>query len=426
MASTKISANAIAGAARAVVAQTRERRRPASARTPDRTTKPTIHATSPISARTIAAHEGRERRQRHHADDGDVEHGAGCAERIRERPARGGSLRGRDDAVLALALQLVARRCRRIARGVRPDAHAPQGSARVVRARCRRDSPTSSACWPARSRPCRRRTPRAARCTSRACAGSAPLAGSAAFAAEGPAASVLRRQVGLRRPAGPKRASEPGGVGARRGGSAGSALRRRLRPAGGGAAGVAAGLATGPWPAAGRLPAARGSSARRRRAPSRTSERGAVLGRTARRGRMLRAPCAARRQARARRPPAVRPSGRFGCGSALPARFGAGRPRRPWPCRRRLLTNLPSSTGGIFTDTSSPSGLGSFSSSIGTNTAAASASTTAPTRRRRAARFSSSTLHREVRACVRAGSAVPVGARGRAAGHGSTRRRPRR
>ena len=58
----------------------------------------------------------------------------------------------------------------------------------------------------------------------------------------------------------------------------------------------------------------------------------------------------------------------------------------------RRLTNLPSSTGGIFTATSSPSGLGSLSSSIGTTTATTSARTIAPTRRRRARRFSSSRL----------------------------------
>ena len=77
-------------------------------------------------------------------------------------------------------------------------------------------------------------------------------------------------------------------------------------------------------------------------------------------------------------------------------------PRRPgaglalaasgFPLSFRRLTNLPSSTGGIFTATSSPSGFGSLSRSIGTNTAAPSASTMAPTRRRRARRRRSSTL----------------------------------
>ena len=55
------------------------------------------------------------------------------------------------------------------------------------------------------------------------------------------------------------------------------------------------------------------------------------------------------------------------------------------------LTKRPSSTGGICTDTSSPSGFGSFSSRSGRITAAASASTIAPTSRRRARRLSSST-----------------------------------
>ena len=75
------------------------------------------------------------------------------------------------------------------------------------------------------------------------------------------------------------------------------------------------------------------------------------------------------------------------------ARFSAGR-----------LTNLPSSIGGIFTDTSSPSGFCSVSSSIGTTTATPSASTTAPTRRRLARRRNSSTL-------MSAGSAIALAVR---------------
>jgi hypothetical protein len=55
------------------------------------------------------------------------------------------------------------------------------------------------------------------------------------------------------------------------------------------------------------------------------------------------------------------------------------------------LMNLPLSTGGIWIDTSSPSGLGSLSRSRGSSTAAASARTMAPTSRRRARRLRSST-----------------------------------
>src|SRR5215831_9690401 len=55
------------------------------------------------------------------------------------------------------------------------------------------------------------------------------------------------------------------------------------------------------------------------------------------------------------------------------------------------LTNFPLSIGGIWIETSSPSGLGSLSSSSGSRTAAVSARTIAPTSRRRARRLSSST-----------------------------------
>jgi hypothetical protein len=69
------------------------------------------------------------------------------------------------------------------------------------------------------------------------------------------------------------------------------------------------------------------------------------------------------------------------------------------------LTKRPSSTGGICTDTSSPSGFGSFSSRSGRMTAAARASTIAPTSRRRARRFNSSTA-RSVSSAMR--STMPV------------------
>src|SRR5439155_9793031 len=73
------------------------------------------------------------------------------------------------------------------------------------------------------------------------------------------------------------------------------------------------------------------------------------------------------------------------------------------------LTKRPSSTGGICTETSSPSGFGSFSSNRGRMTAAASASTIAPTRRRRALRFNSSTAKSALSAMRSAISHVPLG-----------------
>ena len=127
-------------------------------------------------------------------------------------------------------------------------------------------------------------------------------------------------------------------------------------------------------------------------------------GRPWRRGRPARTPGTRCRQHRllgqrirlARR---AHPASASAAGSALADRstFAAfaqgspfGGPALPLSVRR--LTNLPSSTGGILTDTSSPSGFGSLSSSIGTMTATASARTMAPTRRRRARRRSSSRL----------------------------------
>jgi len=73
-----------------------------------------------------------------------------------------------------------------------------------------------------------------------------------------------------------------------------------------------------------------------------------------------------------------------------PARSGAAFPSAPLPGESGVM-NLPLSIGGIWIDTSSPSGFGSLSSNSGRMTAAASASTIAPTSRRRARRLSSST-----------------------------------
>ena len=100
------------------------------------------------------------------------------------------------------------------------------------------------------------------------------------------------------------------------------------------------------------------------------------------------------------------------------------RPSRGSPCSR--LTNLPSSIGGIFTETSSPSGFCSVSSSIGTTTATPSASTMAPTRRRRARRRNSSTLMSAGSAIAHRGSLLPFARRERAPPPRSgTSRRPR-
>ncbi len=64
-------------------------------------------------------------------------------------------------------------------------------------------------------------------------------------------------------------------------------------------------------------------------------------------------------------------SGFASVGALFGSGFGVGTTASPGLLRVSRLTNLPSSTGGICTETSSPSGCGSFSSSIGTMTAAA-------------------------------------------------------
>ena len=94
-------------------------------------------------------------------------------------------------------------------------------------------------------------------------------------------------------------------------------------------------------------------------------------------------------------------AGRVAAGSARAAAgasffgggaFGNGREVFASPDRPvRRLTKRPSSMGGICTETSSPSGFGSFSSRSGRITAAASARTIAPMSLRRALRLSSST-----------------------------------
>ena len=107
-------------------------------------------------------------------------------------------------------------------------------------------------------------------------------------------------------------------------------------------------------------------------------------------------------------------AGTDGCPSPLDvsARDGApGASARDFGDDSRL-TGLPSSTGGMRTETSSPSGRGSLSSSIGTTTAATSASTIAPISRRRPRRLNSSRLGSAASAIVvrvaPAGSSPPA------------------